>query len=325
MYLTNIVHFRRGDWPWADSIVSVLATTGPLLLFASAGSRESGLAALCGGFAALYGLGEPLLRRTTIVAAAGLGMTGVMVTCSLLHSQPMAAGLALALTAALATFLIDVGAAGQPGMIMFLVTGSVGLGLPSTTDAVAQRGLVTASGALIALVASLGLLAVSPAAPRLKTRPRFAVARSRAVWMGVATFATAAVVIAAGVPHWQWAPMSTAAVLQGTDTSTIFSRAVQRSAGTIVGVLITAVLLLMHPAFGATALLCSLCLGASQLLFPRNYALGIMSITPLAFLLPGITHPVGDTSALLQRVLATSFGALLGALMWYAARRRLDR
>ena len=50
-----------------------------------------------------------------------------------------------------------------------------------------------------------------------------------------------------------------------------------------------------------------------------------MSVTPLAFLLPGITHPAGDLSALLQRVGATAFGALLGALMWYAARRRLDR
>ncbi len=147
MHLAAIVQFRRGEWPWADSVMSVLATIGPLLLFAATGSREHGMAALCGGFAALYGLGEPLLRRTAIVSAAGLGMTAVMISCSLLHSQPMAAGLTLALTAALATFLIDVGAAGQPGMIMFLVTGSVALGLPPSSDAVAQRGLVTATGA----------------------------------------------------------------------------------------------------------------------------------------------------------------------------------
>jgi hypothetical protein len=326
MHLNNVVDFRRGSWPWADSAMSVLATTGPLLLFAWLDGRESGLAALCGGFAALYGIGESLLRRATIVAVAGAGMTGVMVGCSQLSSAPMAAGVALALTAALATFLIDVKAAGQPGMIMFLVTGSVALGLPSRSDTVAHHGLVTAAGALIALAASLALLALRPVqTARTAVTPTISSARSHAAWTGIATFATAALVIAVGVPHWQWAPMSTAAVLQGTDTSTIFSRAVQRSAGTIVGVLITAALLLTHPAFTETVLLCALCLGTSQLLFPRNYGLGIMSITPLAFLLPGITHPAGDMGSLLQRVWATAFGALLAVLMWSAARRRVRR
>jgi uncharacterized membrane protein YccC len=326
MHLTTVTHFRRGSWAWADSIATVAATTGPLLLLAVLDSRESGLVALCGGFAALYGLGEPLRRRASIVTAAGVGMTAVMVACSTVQSRPWAAGLVLALTAALATYLIDLKAAGQPGMIMFLVTGSVALGVPSTPGDVGLRALVTATGAVMALTVSLGLLALRPVdSGRLGTHPGAGSARNHAAWMAVATFVTAAVVIEAQVPHWQWAPISTAAVLQGTDMSTIFSRAVQRSAGTIVGVGITAVLLLTHPTFATTVLLCSACLGASQLLFPRNYALGITCVTPLAFLLPGVSHPIGDLSSLLQRVWSTAFGALLGVLMWYAAQRRRRR
>jgi len=324
MRITSVVHFRGGAWAWADSAMTVAATTGPLLAFARLDGRESGLAALCGGFAALYGLGEPLRRRAGIVAAAGAGMAGVMVACSLAHSSPLLAGLVLAITAALATFLIDVTGAGQPGMIMFLVTGSVAFGMPAATTDIAHRALVTGSGALIAFTLSLALLALRPApSHRAASSLGVASAYHHTLWMAVATFTTAALVISANVPHWQWAPISTAAVLQGTDTTSIFSRAVQRSAGTVVGVLITALLLTTHPAFTATVLLCSACLGASQLLFPRNYALGIMCVTPLAFLLPGIAHPAGDPSSLLQRIWATAFGALLGVLMWYAARRRV--
>jgi hypothetical protein len=326
MQLTSVIQFRRGSWAWADSLLAVLATTGPLLLFFWLDGAQSGLTALCGGFASLYGLGEPLFRRLSIVGGAGAGMTAVIVMCSLLEPSPLAAGLALAVTAAIATYVIDISAAGQPGMIMFLVTGSVALGLPAASDGVVHRGLVTAAGATIAVVAALSLLALQPVAPKpAAAKPGVTSARNHALWMGVATFTTATLVIAADVPHWQWAPMSTAAVLQSTDTPTIFARAVQRSAGTIVGVLITAGLLLAQPAFVGTVLLCSLCLGASQLLFPRNYALGIVSITPLAFLLPGLIHPAGDTSSLLQRVWATAFGAMLGVLMWYVARRRLSR
>jgi hypothetical protein len=326
MRITPVVHFRTGSWPLADSAMTVAATMGPLLAFAWLDGRASGLAALCGGFAALYGLGEPLRRRAAIVASAGAGITAVMVACSLTHTSPLAAGLVLALTAALATFLIDVTDAGQPGMIMFLVTGSVALGMPAATADLAHRSLVTGSGAVLALILSLSLalLAARPAAgDRAASSVRAGSACHHALWMAGATFATAALVISADVPHWQWAPISTAAVLQGTDTKTIFSRAVQRSVGTVVGVLITALLLMTHPAFAATVLLCAVCLGASQLLFPRNYALGIMCITPLAFLLPGIAHPAGDASSLLQRIWATAFGALLGVLMWYAARRRV--
>jgi len=324
MRITPVVHFRTGPWPWADSAMTVVATTGPLLAFAALDGRESGLAALCGGFAALYGLGEPLRRRAGVVAIAGAGMTVVMVACSLTHTSPLASGLVLALTAALATFLIDVTDAGQPGMIMFLVTGSVALGMPAATADLAHRSLVTGSGAVMALGLSMGLLAVRPAArDRAASKMSATSASHHALWMAGATFATAALVISADVPHWQWAPISTAAVLQGTDTTTIFSRAVQRSVGTVVGVLITATLLATHPTFAATVLLCSACLGTSQLLFPRNYALGIMCITPLAFLLPGIALPAGDASSLLQRIWATAFGAVLGVLMWYAARRRV--
>jgi hypothetical protein len=262
-------------------------------------------------------------RRSSIVAAAGAGMTCVMVACSTFQSSAWAAAGVLALTAALATYLIDLKAVGQPGMIMFLVTGSVALGVPATPTEVAERAVITASGALIALALSLALLAVKPGAPPpATTAAGRSAARSHALWIATAALVTAAIVIAARVPHWQWAPISTAAVLQGTDTSTIFSRAVQRSVGTIVGIVITASLLLTHPAFVATVLLCSVCLGASQLLFPRNYALGIMCITPLAFLLPGIAHPIVDEGSLLQRVWATAFGALLAVLMWYAAHRR---
>lgn len=327
-----VIQFRGGSWAWADSAMTVVATTGPLLLLDAIEGRESGLVALCGGFAALYGLGEPLRRRASIVASAGAGMTTVMIACSLVHSSLWIAGLTLALTAAVATYLIDRKAVGQPGMIMFLVTGSVALGLPAESIELGRRVLATSAGALTALALSLGLLLLrpvpsSPAAAGYRAGFPAAEQRARghAAWMAVTTFTTAALAVAAGVRHWQWAPISTAAVLQGTDTTTIFSRAVQRSAGTIVGVGITAGLLSMHPDFYATALLCSGCLGASQLLFPRNYALGIMCITPLAFLLPGIAHSIGDTTALFQRIWATAFGALLGVLMWYVARRATNR
>ena len=321
--MNRLFSLRPGTWSWGDSTLTVLATSGPLLLFTVLAGRETGLIALCGGFASLYGLGECLRRRLVIVASAGAGMTLVMLACSAFQAVPWAAGLTLALTASAATYLIDRWGAGQPGMIMFLVTGSVALGVHSTPGEVAERALVTAAGATFALAVSLAQLAASPVR-RTPGVVRAAVSASsrHACWIAAATAGTAALVIAFEVPHWQWAPISTAAVLQGTDTSTILSRAVQRSVGTVVGVLVTAMLLMTHPTFVGTVLLCAACLGASQLLFPRNYAFGIACVTPLAFLLPGIAQPMGGDGSLMQRVWATALGALLGVLMWYAAHRR---
>lgn len=127
-----------------------------------------------------------------------------------------------------------------------------------------------------------------------------------------------AVVLArvAMLEHSVWLPITTAAVLQGTNVSQVTRRALQRSIGTLIGVAFAGLLTLHQPNVSGLVLVVMALQFASQMVIARNYAVGVVLITPVALLLSLMATPGTPPSTL---VVARLLDTVLGALVAFAA------
>ncbi|MFG7944802.1 FUSC family protein [Streptomyces cacaoi] len=121
--------------------------------------------------------------------------------------------------------------------------------------------------------------------------------------------------LAAGVGHPYWAVVTAASVFQA-NTALSWQRAVQRTLGNLLGLLVFA-LLLPVSGLGALAmvLLVFVLQVAAEALMPRNYWLGSVCVTPMALLLSefGSHSPAGRLIG--DRLIDTVLGAVVGVLV----------
>lgn len=91
-----------------------------------------------------------------------------------------------------------------------------------------------------------------------------------------------------------WIVLSCGAVMLGSTIITTFHRAIQRSFGTIVGVLIAALVLSTHPDGIYIILIIWLLTFLTELFIPRNYAIAVSFITPNAIFMAENTSQIYD-------------------------------
>lgn len=82
-----------------------------------------------------------------------------------------------------------------------------------------------------------------------------------------------------------WVPLSCVAVMSGSTIVATYHRAIQRSIGTIVGILIASVILAMQPSGFMIALFILLLTGITELFIVKNYGLAALFFTPNALLM----------------------------------------
>ena len=114
--------------------------------------------------------------------------------------------------------------------------------------------------------------------------------------------------------HPYWAPVSAAAVLQATHVRMTWHRGVQRALGTAGGLALAAVLLEMHPGPWAIALLVVLMQLGIELLIVRNYALGVLFITPLTMLMSELLRAGPAYAVLVDRLAGVALGIVVGVI-----------
>ena len=88
-----------------------------------------------------------------------------------------------------------------------------------------------------------------------------------------------------------WVPLSCVAVMSGSTIVATFHRAIQRSLGTIIGILIAAVILSTHPSGYVIALFILLLTFITELFIVKNYGLAALFFTPSALLMAESTNP----------------------------------
>ncbi|MET7366528.1 FUSC family protein [Streptomyces sp. NPDC005566] len=127
---------------------------------------------------------------------------------------------------------------------------------------------------------------------------------------------------ALGVGHPYWAIVTAASVYQSNVTLS-WSRAVQRTVGNLVGVLVFAAVIPVARIGPLALILCVLAFNfAAEALITRNYWLGSIAVTPMALLVMEFadTHPAGGLIA--DRALDTLVGAAVGLLVAIAVPNR---
>lgn len=170
--------------------------------------------------------------------------------------------------------------------------------------------------------------------PRSAARRRELSVHAARYALAVGAAGTVGVISGTGHPHWA---MAAAAVpLAGADLPSSVRRGVHRIVGTLLGLAVTAVVLisgpwtlsalypaLQEPAQRAVvlALLVILFQFATELFMTRHYGLAMVWFTPVILLITQLASPIEPRVLILERAVETLVGSLLGILVVVAVRR----
>ncbi|QTZ96435.1 FUSC family protein [Streptomyces auratus AGR0001] len=146
------------------------------------------------------------------------------------------------------------------------------------------------------------LARLAPGSPLLPIGARVAAGCVLAGWASMAL----------GVGHPYWAVVTAASIYQANTTLT-WQRALQRTLGSLLGLLLyTALLPLIHVGHLAMIGLALACMLGAEAWISRNYWLGSVCITPLALLLAGFGSRLPARTLIADRWIDTVVGAVVG-------------
>ncbi|MFF9046584.1 FUSC family protein [Streptomyces parvulus] len=135
-----------------------------------------------------------------------------------------------------------------------------------------------------------------------------------ALRMALGTAVAGGLAVLLHLEHGYWAAVSAAAVLHSVNVRTTAQRAVQRTVGTAAGLLLALAVLAARP--GAVALTAVIVLLEFLLEYVvvRNYALGVVFLTPMALLLSDLATPAPAGELILDRATGSVIGIVVGLL-----------
>jgi uncharacterized membrane protein YccC len=144
-------------------------------------------------------------------------------------------------------------------------------------------------------------------------RDRSSIVRIAALRVGIAVGVAGAVGYLLRAEHPQWIPLSAAAVLQGTNVALARQRAVQRAAGTAVGVVLAAAVLALRPGLAVVVVLVAVFQALTEALILVSYGAAVVCITSLSLLLLEIAGVGTSVRGLLDaRLIDTALGCGIG-------------
>jgi uncharacterized membrane protein YccC len=111
----------------------------------------------------------------------------------------------------------------------------------------------------------------------------------------------------------------TVAIVMKPDFGSVFVRAVQRSLGTLAGVVLAGGLLALHPSKPLVVVLMAVLIGSVPYAMARNYGLFTLLLTPFTLLLVDSTGTAGGDvigARLLDTVVGCAICLVLGFLLW---------
>ncbi len=321
---------------WAESVA--IGAPPSLRIFAIAGGQAAlavllaivathfspwpqlvGYASL-GALAALFGRFATVERRMRIVVICALLLAlGVLVPslASWAGALPWMMVLALALVAGASTVAVSWWSLGGPGAVIIVFAAGAAYNPVGSGEEVLARVLATLAGGVVAVLTCL--VTDRWRAPELKTLrlPPPHVAPWSRQWIAAGRI-TACAALAAWIAfmldwhHPAWAAIGAVSVMQGGHLHITMNRALQRMAGTVVGSFIVWAMLAQQPSFWVVVAAIVLFQFLTEVIIGYNYALGQITVTPMALLMTYLASPAVAASMPVERVLDTMLGAVLG-------------
>lgn len=275
-----------------------------------------------GALSALFGRHlSPKHRRQAVFLSGGMLVLGVLIpsTVSMVGASASQMILLLALLAGVATLAVSRWQLGAPGAVIFVFAVGAALTTPDSWTGVFERTVGTAWGALLAwcVCAITARMHTRVTASPLPSGPRPAL-RGQLVAAGRIMIGAAVAAFAAHLAGWNypaWAAIGAAAVMQGTHLHITMNRALQRMAGTMLGACIVWAILAQNPGFWVVLLAIVAFQFVTEVTMGFNYALGQITVTPMALLMTHLASPVIHVDMPVERVLDTIVGAALGIVL----------
>lgn len=121
-----------------------------------------------------------------------------------------------------------------------------------------------------------------------------------------------------------WIPLSCVAVMSGATVVASLHRAIQRSLGTILGILIASVILIFHPTGYLIAILIFLLTFITELFIVKNYGLAALFFTPAALIMAeaGSIEQYSFVFFASARLIDVFIGVLIGLIgVWFVGRK----
>ncbi|EER61410.1 conserved hypothetical protein [Acidovorax delafieldii 2AN] len=274
-----------------------------------------------GALAALFGRFAPLGRRRMqiVLICAALLTLGVFLPtlASFLGAPLVVLMLILALVAGGSTIAVAHWQLGGPGAVIIVFAAGASLSPVDSLDTVAMRTLATLAGGAIAWITCVltdHLRAPGMAHLRLPPVHVPPVSHQWIAGARIAVVAALAALIAhgAGWQHPSWAAIGATAVMQGGHLHVTMNRSLQRMAGTVVGAFVVWAILAQHPSFWVLVAAIVLFQFLTEVVIGFNYALGQITVTPMALLMTYLASPAVSANLPVERVLDTILGAALG-------------
>ncbi|MDF2442756.1 MAG: hypothetical protein JWR01_959 [Subtercola sp.] len=309
----------------------------PFLALLALGHVEWSIYAAFGAFTSVYGRNASRSGRFRMQAAAAVMMVSAVVLGSLVAILPgreWVAVIVASIVAVVAARVSDVFGFLPPGPLFAVFALCATASVPGTAANLPIAFAVAGASAVLAVViGQAGRARRTP--PRLQDvrgtvtparsalRPAFRPLHN--LRFGVAAAVAGSLSTALGIGHPYWAMVAAIVPLVASDLPNAFVRGTHRVLGTVVGLALAWLLLLLQPS-GLVAILLVVGLQvAAELLVMRNYGLALVFVTPLALLMIDLVHPGDPTQLIADRGIETLLGTVVAILIacasWLAMRR----
>jgi len=319
--LRQLGTFNTSTRPWQMPLAAALASGLPLLIAAALGELPLGLPASLGGLVFLYLPNTSLSHRMAWLMACAFGMSASYCVGLLSHLAPVLQVPAVALVGVLATMVMRFYSAPPPGGLFFVMAAAIAAYTPASGHALPMlAGLFTLGTVLAVLVAfAYSLLVVTPRHAPTAPREDFQFVVIDAVVIGAFVGLSLVAAHLLGLTRPYWAAVTCLGVIQQASVRAVWSRQLQRIAGTVLGLLLfwgfTRVPVTPWTVAAAIIGLTFLI----ETLVVRHYGLAVVFITPLAMLLAesaDLAHglPPGVMQARFLDTLVGCMVALAGAV-----------
>jgi hypothetical protein len=319
-----------------DHHVAIRCAVGvfvPLITLLLLGRLDLAIFASFGAFTGIYGRGELHRKRFFIQVRAGSLMLVVMLIASLFARTSGALGLPATASTwllVLATTLVA-GACSlviawwrhRPAGSLFHIFAFAAIasipGQPPLWQCMLVAVLTTVFCLLVGLSSRVLRSRRTPwemPAPARLTHDEKRAARLEAVgYLAAAGLAGSLATLVGqwlGFGHNYWAMVAAVVPLVGRTTRHRIARGVQRIIGTVLGLLLLAGILLLHPVPWQTVLVIAICQFGAELFIARNYVVAQVFVTPLALISTLLVAPASPDLLLRDRIVETVIGAAVG-------------
>ncbi len=340
-HLSVLHSLAPADKDHLSAVRVALSVAVPSLVLLAAGHPELIIYAVFGALTGMYGRAEPHQLRlrhqgqAAFLLVGGLAV-GVFLSVNHLHSWRLVLTETV-LAAAGSLFADKVGLKPNGPFFGILALGACA-SIPTPVPwpwAVLVGALSAAFSMLVGFVGWVRGRAWARGAER--GVPALRGARRRAAWLHAARYlaavgAAGSIGVLSGSGHPHWAMAAAAVPLAGADMPSSVYRGLHRIVGTLLGLVVVAVVLFpwaLSPlqAFPGRetvvlAVLVIVLQFTTELFMTRHYGIAMVSFTPVILLMTQLAAPADPHVLVMERAVETLIGAGLGILVVILMRRR---